>query len=140
LASIFTRIIDGELPGRFVWRDPRAVAFLTIEPLKPGHTLVVPRQEVDHWLDLEPELAAHLMRVSQSVGRAIQRAFQPAKVGMVILGLEVPHVHVHVSPLYGMRDLDFARADRKPDANIMDDAAEKLRSALRELGYPEVSD
>lgn len=140
MASIFTRIIEGELPGRFVWRDDQAVAFLTIEPLKPGHTLVVPRQEVDHWLDLDPELAAHLMRVAHGVGRGIQRAFRPTKVGLVILGLEVPHVHVHVSPIDGMRDLDFARAERKPDPAAMDGAAERLRSALRELGYAEASD
>ena len=140
MASIFTRIIDGELPGRFVWRDPEAVAFLTIEPLQPGHTLVVPRQEVDHWLDLGPDLAAHLMRVAQSVGRGIQQAFRPTKVGLVVLGLEVPHVHLHVSPLYGMRDLDFARADRKPDPKALDEAADKLRTALRDLGYPETSD
>ena len=88
----------------------------------------------------EPELAAHLMRVSQSVGRAIQRAFQPTKVGMVILGLEVPHVHVHVSPLYGMRDLDFAQAGRKPDPASMDAAADKIRTALRDLGHTEASD
>jgi histidine triad (HIT) family protein len=140
LASIFTRIIGGELPGRFVWRDEQAVAFLTAEPLKPGHTLVVPRQEVDHWLDLSPELAAHLMRVAQSVGRGIQRAFRPAKVGLVILGLEVRHVHLHLSPIDGMRDLDFANADRKPDPKAMDAAAERLRSALRELGYAEACD
>ena len=140
LPSIFTRIIAGELPGRFVWRDPQAVAFLTIEPIQPGHTLVVPRQEVDHWLDLESDLAVHLMRVAQSVGRGIQRAFDPTKVGLVILGLEVPHVHVHVSPLYGLRDLDFARADRKPDPHAMDAAADKLRTALRELGYQETTE
>lgn len=140
LASIFTRIIDGELPGRFVWRDEQAVAFLTAEPLKPGHTLVVPRQEVDHWLDLPPELAAHLMRVAQSVGRGIQRAFRPAKVGLVILGLEVRHVHLHLSPIDGMRDLDFAQADRKPDVKAMDAAAERLRAALRELGYAATCD
>lgn len=140
MASVFTRIIDGELPGRFVWRDEQAVAFLSIEPLRPGHTLVVPRQEVDHWLDLEPELAAHLMRVAQAVGRGIQRAFDPTKVGLVILGLEVRHVHLHLSPIDGMRDLDFARADRKPDPGAMDTAAERLRTALRELGYAEASD
>ena len=140
MASIFTRIIDGELPGRFVWRDEQAVALLTIEPLKPGHTLVVPRREVDHWLELPPELAEHLMRVAQAVGRGIQRAFRPTKVGLVILGLEVPHVHLHVSPIDGMRDLDFARANRKPDPKEMDAAAERLRAALRELGYAEASD
>ena len=66
MATLFTRIIDGELPGRFVWRDDRAVAFLTISPIQPGHTLVVPRAEVDNWLDLDPAIAAHLMTVAQT--------------------------------------------------------------------------
>jgi histidine triad (HIT) family protein len=69
--SIFTRIIDGELPGRFVWRDDRCVAFLSINPLRPGHVLVVPREEVDHWLDLDPSLLDHVMRVSQKIGAAL---------------------------------------------------------------------
>jgi diadenosine tetraphosphate (Ap4A) HIT family hydrolase len=140
VASIFTRIIRGELPGRFVWRDPRAVAFLTIEPLKPGHTLVVPVEEVDHWLDLEPDLAAHLMRVAQQVGRAIQRAFKPEKVGLMIAGLEVPHVHLHLSPIDELRDLDFGRANRSPRDEDLDRAAAKIRAALRELGHAEVAD
>ena len=137
MASIFTRIIQGELPGRFVWRDEQAVAFLTIEPLKPGHTLVVPRVEVDHWLDLDPDLAEHLMRVSQAVGRGIQQAFRPTKVGLVIVGLEVPHVHIHLAPIDRISDLDFARADRSPDPAALDRSAEALRSALSGLGYAE---
>ena len=140
MASIFTRIINGELPGRFVWRDARAVAFLTIEPLQPGHTLVVPIQEVDHWLDLDPDLAQHLMSVSQQVGKAVDRAFRPAKVGLMIAGLEVPHVHLHVTPIHQLRDLNFANADRSPDAGALDAAAEKIRAALRELGCAEVAD
>ncbi len=74
MPSVFTRIIDGDLPGRFVYRDDRCVAFLTIEPLSPGHTLVVPIEEVDHWIDLDPELAAHVMQVAQRVGRASSSA------------------------------------------------------------------
>jgi histidine triad (HIT) family protein len=140
LASIFTRIIRGDLPGRFVWRDESCVAFLTIAPLKPGHTLVVPRQEVDHWLDLEPGLAQHLFGVAQSVGRGIQRAFRPTKVGLVIVGLEVPHVHLHVSPIDRLADLDFAQANPNPDPAEMDRAAEKLRAALRELGHASTTD
>jgi histidine triad (HIT) family protein len=140
LASVFTRIIRGDLPGRFVWRDERCVAFLTIAPLKPGHTLVVPRQEVDHWLDLEPDLAQHLFGVAQSVGKGIQAAFRPTKVGLVIVGLEVPHVHLHVSPIDRLSDLDFAHANPSPDPADMDRAAEKLRFALRELGHAEATD
>jgi histidine triad (HIT) family protein len=140
LASIFTKIIDGELPGRFVWRDERAVAFLSINPVKPGHALVVPRQEVDHWLDLDPALARHLMGVCQAVGRAIQRAFRPVKVGSAIVGLEVPHVHIHLIPLDAIADLDFSKADRHPKPQDLDRAAERIRAALRELGHREVAD
>jgi histidine triad (HIT) family protein len=140
VASIFTRIINGELPGRFVWRDDRAVAFLTIQPLKPGHTLVVPIEEVDHWLDLSPDLNQHLTHVSQQIGRAIDRAFEPAKVGLIIAGLEVSHVHLHVTPIHHLQDLNFANADPNPDPAEMDAAAEKIRAALRELGCPEVAD
>jgi histidine triad (HIT) family protein len=140
VASLFTRIINGELPGRFVWRDDRAVAFLTIQPLKPGHALVVPIQEVDHWLDLSPDLAQHLTHVSQQVGKAIDRAFAPAKVGLIIAGLEVSHVHLHVTPIHELQDLNFANADPNPDPVEMDAAAEKIRAALRELGCAEVAD
>ena len=140
MASILTKIINGELPGRFVWRDERAVAFLTIQPLKPGHTLVVPVEEVDHWLDLEPDLARHLMDVSQLVGKAIDRALQPAKVGLIIAGLEVSHVHLHVTPIHELQDLNFANADFNPDPSEMDAAAEKIRAALRELGRSEVAE
>jgi len=140
VASLFTRIIKGELPGRFVWRDERVVAFLTIQPLKPGHTLVVPIAEVDHWVDLEPDLARHLMDVSQKVGKAIDRAFKPAKVGLIIAGLEVSHVHLHVTPIHALQDLNFANADRNPDPAEMDAAAEKIRAALRELGCAEVAE
>jgi histidine triad (HIT) family protein len=140
MPSLFTRIIRGELPGRFVWRDERCVAFLTIAPLKPGHTLVVPIEEVDHWLDLEPRLAAHLMEVARKIGRGIQRAFSPVKVGLMIAGLEVPHVHLHVVPIHELRDLDFARADSRATPSALDAAAAKLRGALRADGHVEVSD
>lgn len=139
MPSLFTRIIRGELPGRFVWRDPHCVAFLTIAPLRPGHTLVVPIREVDHWLDLAPELATHLMSVSQKIGNAVQAAFSPVRVGLMIAGLEVPHVHLHLVPIHELRDLDFARADKSPSPAALDEAAEKLRAALRSAGHREVA-
>ena len=140
MASIFTRIIRGELPGRFVWKDEHAVAFLTINPIRPGHTLVVPRLEVDHWIDLEPELAQHLMTVAQQVGKAIQAGFRPARVGLIVAGVEVPHVHLHVVPVHDLRDFDFSRADKNPRPEAMDAAARTLRERLREMGYTGVSD
>lgn len=139
MATLFTRIINGEIPGRFVWKDEQAVAFLTIRPIKPGHLLVVPRAEIDHWLDLPPDLAAHVMHVSQEVGRAVQRAFNPAKVGVAVVGLEVPHVHIHLVPIWGIDDLDFAKQKDASPAEL-DDAANKLRAALRALGKKEVVD
>lgn len=140
MPSIFTRIIDGELPGRFVWRDRDVVAFLTIEPMRPGHTLVVPRAEVDHWIDMEPQLCARVFEVCRVVGTAISRAFRPRRVGMLIVGDEVPHTHVHVVPIDHAGQLSFAHADRSPDPAALDDAAERIRAELRAMGRNEVAD
>jgi histidine triad (HIT) family protein len=131
MPSIFTRIITGESPGRIVYRDDQCVALLSITPLKPGHTLVVPIQEVDHWIDLSPDLAAHLIHVAQKVARAIQQTYQPQKVGLMIAGLEVRHVHLHLVPIDSVYDLDFAKQDREPDAEMLDEAMVKLRGAMR---------
>lgn len=135
MPTIFTRIIDGELPGRFVWRDERCVAFLSINPLQHGHTLVVPVDEVDHWIDLDPDLNTHLMRVSQIIGEAQMAAFSPVRIGLMIAGLEVPHVHLHVVPIRGMRDLDFANAASNPDPAGLDTAAEAIVAELRRAGH-----
>jgi histidine triad (HIT) family protein len=135
MATVFTKIIEGEIPGRFVWRDDRVVVFLTIAPITPGHVLVVPVEEVDHWVDLDPELAAHLMRVAREVGRAQMRVFQPRRVGMIIAGLEVPHCHLHLVPINVEAELSFSRADHDPDPAALDAAADRLRDALRDLGH-----
>ena len=140
MASIFTKIIAGELPGQFVWKDDTAVAFMSIAPLKPGHTLVVPRAEVDHWIDLEQEAMAHLSGVAHAVGKAIASVFEPVKVGTTILGLEVPHVHIHVVPIWTPFDLDFANADSSAKPEEIAEAAEKIRAELRRLGRDEVAD
>jgi histidine triad (HIT) family protein len=134
MPSIFTNIITGELPGRFVWRDERCVGFLSIAPLTTGHVLVVPIAEVDHWLDLDPELAAHLTAVAQTIGRAQMTAFQPTKVALMIAGLEVPHVHLHVVPIDEVHDLDFANQRSDEPAAALDAAAEQIRTALIEQG------
>ena len=140
MATVFTRIIRGELPGRFVWKDDKAVAFLTINPIRPGHTLVVPREEIDHWLDLPKSLLAHLSAVAQSVGQGIQRVFRPVKVGMIIAGLEVPHVHLHLIPVQNLGDFNFSRADTNPDPRAMDHAAAQIREALRAAGHAQAVD
>ncbi|MFP5308726.1 MAG: HIT family protein [Actinomycetes bacterium] len=140
MPSVFSMIIAGDLPGRFVWRDDTCVAFLSINPLAPGHTLVVPREEVDHWLDLEPGAWAHCSDVAQRVGRAVQRAYDPPRVGMAVVGFEVPHVHLHVSQIHAIDDLDFAKAATDPDPAELDDAAARVRAALRDLGEAHVAD
>jgi histidine triad (HIT) family protein len=129
VATIFTRIIDGELPGHFVWRDDTCVGFLSIAPLRTGHTLVVPLAEIDHWLDLEPEVAGHLMTVAQAIGRAQVAAFSPARVGLIIAGMEVPHAHLHVIPIDAESDLHFANAHSVPPEEL-EVAADRLRAAL----------
>lgn len=140
MATVFTKIIDGDLPGRFVWRDDVCVAFLSINPLATGHVLVVPRAEVAHWLDLDDDTWMHLARVSRTIGEALQRAYQPEKVGLMLAGLEVPHTHVHLVPINAVTDLDFANAEPDPDPDLLDQAAETIRAALRDIGADAVTD
>ena len=135
MATIFTRIIDGEIPGTFVWRDDRCVAFMSINPLAHGHALVVPIEEVDHWIDASPELAAHLFDVTRIVGLAQQQAFAPTRVGVIIAGYEVPHAHIHVVPTDDMSQLNFANAGTSVDRDDLESAAAALRAALRALGH-----
>ncbi len=134
MATLFTRIIEGELPGTFVWKDEWCVAFLSIQPLRPGHTLVVPRQEVDHWLDCPAELREHLLDVSTAIGAGIQSVWEPEKVGLMIAGLEVPHLHIHLVPIWDVHDLDFARA-RAASREELEESADRLRSALTAAGH-----
>ena len=130
MPTLFTRIIEGEIPGTFVWKDDQCVAFLSINPLKPGHTLVVPRFEVDHWIDCPPELSAHIFSVARVLGSALQRAFEPTRVGLMIAGLEVPHLHIHLVPIDGVHDLDFANAAASVDPEELETAAAAIRAEL----------
>jgi diadenosine tetraphosphate (Ap4A) HIT family hydrolase len=130
MATLFTRIIEGEIPGTFVWKDDRCAAFLSIAPLAPGHTLVVPRDQIDHWIDAEDDLLAHLMSVARQLAGAMQAAFEPEKVGLMIAGLEVPHLHIHLVPMNGVRDLDFANANVDATPEELEDAANRIKEAL----------
>lgn len=135
MATIFTRIIDGEIPGTFVWRDDRCVAFMSINPMAVGHTLVVPIEEVDHWVDGSPELIGHLFEVTRIIGEAQRVAFAPERVGVIIAGYEVPHTHIHVVPTNQMSELSFANAAASADRDELDRAAAAIRSALRAAGH-----
>jgi len=139
MPTVFTKIMTGELPGTFVWRDDLAVGFLSIAPLQPGHALVVPHAEIDHWIDLDVSVTQHLMAVAHFIGKAQFRAFNPVRVGMIIAGLEVPHVHLHVVPIQSEGDLNFANA-RPSTPDAMEAAAAAIRAELRALGRPEVAD
>lgn len=129
MASIFSRIIAKELPGHFVWEDEQAVAIMTIQPVRPGHLLVIPKQEVDHWDDLPEALSTHLMTVSQRLAKALKTVYQCQRVSLQVVGLEVPHVHFHLVPLDSMSDADFSRASNA-DGDALATEAEKIRQAL----------
>ncbi|SNY38071.1 HIT family protein [Paractinoplanes atraurantiacus] len=130
MPTLFTQIINRELPGRIVWEGERVVAFLTIAPLGPGHTLVVPRDEVDDWTELAPDLLAEVMGVAGTIGAAIKRVFGAPRVGLVVAGFEVPHAHVHVFPAWSMADFDFARVDSEVSAAELDDTHRRLVAGL----------
>ena len=137
MATLFTKIIEGDIPGRFVWRQDDVVAFLTINPITPGHTLVVPVAEVDHWIDLDATVATRCFEVARAIGHAQMAAFGPTRIGLIIAGLEVPHAHLHVIPIDSEGDLSFAKADPSPAPEALDDAARRLREALRSAGHGE---
>jgi diadenosine tetraphosphate (Ap4A) HIT family hydrolase len=133
MATVFTKIINGELPGRFVYEDDGVVAFLTREPMTQGHTLVVPRAEIDHWQDVDGPVFGKVMQVSQLIGKAVCRAFNANRAGLIIAGLEVPHLHIHVFPAYHLTDFGFAHVDRNPSPRSLDEAQAKIKAALAEL-------
>jgi diadenosine tetraphosphate (Ap4A) HIT family hydrolase len=138
VATIFSRIIGGELPGTFVWRDERCVVFLSVNPIAAGHALVVPVEEVDHWIDLSEDLAGHLFGVAHVIGKAQMSAFGCERIGLIVAGYEVPHCHVHVIPTRSMADVSFANAAPSVERSDLESAAERIRVELRAMGRAEV--
>jgi len=135
MPTIFTRIIDGHIPGTFIWKDDVCVVFMSINPMAFGHALVVPREEVDHWVDASPELADHLFAVTRIIGVAQRDAFACDRVGVIIAGYEVPHTHIHVIPTMNKSQLSFAYAAASIDRDSLEDSAERIRVALRAAGH-----
>lgn len=135
MTTLFTKIIDGEIPGRFVWADDVAVAFTTIAPITDGHTLVVPRDEVVELTQASDDLLAHLTRVAKVVGQAQQVTWSSPRVALLVAGFEVPHLHLHVLPAWDESSLTFADARHDVPAEDLDAAAERVRSALRDAGH-----
>lgn len=131
MASVFSAIIGGQLPARFVHRDEEVVAFLSIAPVTAGHTLVVPRAEVDQWTDADGATLARCIEVARRIGVAAKVAFGAPRAALVIAGFEVPHLHVHVFPAWSMSDLDFSQAKPAGDDEL-DAAATALTRHLAE--------
>lgn len=130
MTTLFTKIINREIPGTFVFEDDHCVAFLSINPMADGHVLVVPRQEVDHWVDLSKELSAHLFAVSHRIADSLRRAFQCERVGLIIAGYEINHCHIHLIPTESMAQLDFKNAAKSIDRDRLEDNARRIRTAL----------
>lgn len=128
MASIFTRIIKGEIPCYKVAEDERFFAFLDINPLSKGHTLVVPKQETDYLFDLSPELLGGLMQFAQKAARALQQSIDCKRIGVVVMGLEVPHAHIHLIPMNSEADMNFSRPKLTLSAEEFTALANKISS------------
>src|SRR6185312_5299196 len=134
VSTLFSRIIAGEIPGRFVWRDERCVAFLTIAPLRPGHALVVPRHEVDEWTDADDDLLAHLLAVARQIGAAQKSGLRAQRAGLVSAGCGVPHLHLHAFRPWDIHDGDYHNADRDPDPAELDAAEHTFHQPEEQAG------
>ena len=130
VSTIFTKIIEGDIPGTFVHRDEHCVVFMSINPMAPGHALVVPIEEVDHWVDCSPELAAHLFEVAHRIAKAQEQAFDCERIGVIIAGYEVPHTHIHVVPTNDMSELSFANAAASVDCDDLQSWADAITAHL----------
>jgi histidine triad (HIT) family protein len=130
MASIFTRIINREIPGYIIAEDDRYIAFLDISPLVLGHTLVIPKQEVDYIFNLEDDSLAGLMVFAKKVAKAVEKAVPCKRIGVSVIGLEVPHTHVHIVPMNSADDVNFTRAKLSPSKEALAEVAEKIRKHL----------
>jgi len=134
MSSIFTKIINREIPGYIVAEDDRNIAFLDIMPLVKGHLLVVPKVEVDYIFDLEEQDYAALMRFAKKVAIAQEKVIPCTRIGVAVIGLEVPHVHIHLVPLRTMGDINFSRPKLKLDAEEMKALAAKIKASFDQVG------
>ncbi|WP_413290025.1 HIT family protein [Bdellovibrio sp. HCB337] len=127
MASVFTKIIQGELPCYKIYEDAEILSFLAIDQVNLGHTLVICKEEINHWTEVPPETYARLHQVSQKIGKAILKASGSPRVGQIVAGFEVPHYHLHLIPAWSIPDLDFKRAQRRSDEEMKKIQAEIIR-------------
>jgi len=131
MPSIFTKIINGEIPANIIAEDEDCIAFLDIFPLVKGHVLVVPKQEVDYLFDIDDELLGRMMTFSKRVAKAIERSITCQRIGIAVIGLEVPHAHIHLIPLQSVEDINFSRPKLKLSEEEMKGIALKIKSNLK---------
>ena len=129
MPSIFSRIVAGEIPAHRLREDDRFLAFLDVRPIRPGHALVIPKEEIDHFFDLPDDLLAGLMTFAKPVANAIRSVTGAARVGCAVVGVEVPHAHLHLIPVDGVGDLDF-RKSSEADQDDLAALAERIRAEL----------
>jgi histidine triad (HIT) family protein len=130
MPSIFTKIINREIPAQIIAEDDQYIAFLDITPLVPGHTLVVPKQEVDYIFNLDDKTFSGLNLFAKKVSHAIKKAMPCKRIGVAVIGLEVPHTHIHLVPMNDADDLNFTRPKLKPTKEELAVVAEKIRKEL----------
>jgi histidine triad (HIT) family protein len=133
MASIFTKIINKEIPGYIVAEENHYISFLDINPLVLGHCLVVPKKEVDYIFDLDDEVLSGLTLFSKKVAKAIKKAVPCKRVGVAVIGLEVPHTHIHLVPLNSMEDINFNRSKLNPSNESLKEIKDKIESSFRHL-------
>lgn len=138
MATLFSMIIDGDIPAHFVWQDDVCVAFLVIDPLTDGHAVVVPRQEVDQWTDAGEGVLTHVMTVAQQIGKAQKQEWDVPRIGLLVAGYEVPHMHVHVFPTESMASFDLGSVTHGQDQQVLAQNADRLRAQLRAQGHGDV--
>jgi histidine triad (HIT) family protein len=128
--TLFTKIIDGHIPAKFVYKDDQCVVFMSINPITTGHALVVPIREIDQWTDLPVELSLHLFQVATDIGNAQKKAFGCKRAGLIIAGFEVDHCHLHVIPTNSIDDLSFANAAAHVEGQLLQDACDRIKDQL----------
>lgn len=130
MASLFTKIINREIPGHIVAENEKFIAFLDIMPLVNGHTLIVPKQEIDYIFDHEDDTLKEMMVFAKKVAQAIKQTIPCKRVGIAVIGLEVPHTHMHLVPMNTMNDINFTRPKLKPTAEELEATAKKITEAF----------
>ncbi|MCM1042300.1 MAG: HIT family protein [Bacteroides sp.] len=133
MASIFSRIVAGEIPCYKVAEDDRHLAFLDIAPVVKGHVLVIPKNEIDYVFDMEDRDLADLMVFAKKVAKALRKVFPAPKIGMSVVGMDVPHTHVHLMPIHGGADIDFSREKLKLEPEEMQAIATAVQSEFDKL-------